>query len=163
MTARQPADPRRPATAAARRALRRLPLLLLLATAGCGERGSRSPGGADASALLEGEAIYRAECASCHGAKREGQPDWRTRHPDGRLPAPPHDASGHTWHHPREQLAAIVKHGMVPPNAPEGYVSDMPAFGARLTDRQIQHVLAWIESQWPAEIRQQREQMLAPR
>ncbi|MCK6424662.1 MAG: c-type cytochrome [Burkholderiaceae bacterium] len=113
--------------------------------------------------MAVGVELGRAECASCHGAKREGQPDWRTRRPDGRLPAPPHDASGHTWHHPREQLAAIVKHGMVPPNAPEGYVSDMPAFGAKLTDRQIQNVLAWIESQWPAEIRQQREQMLAPR
>lgn len=132
---------------------------LLLASAGCSERSS----GPDPFVLMEGERIYQAECARCHGARLEGQPDWRTRRPDGRLPAPPHDASGHTWHHSRELLTAIVKLGMVPPHAPEGYVSDMPAYGGKLTDRQIDNVLTWIENQWPAEIRQQRAQMLAPR
>jgi mono/diheme cytochrome c family protein len=136
-----------------------LPLLVI--GTGCGERSSTPR--VDAFALMEGERIYQAECAGCHGAQLQGQPDWRTRRPDGRLPAPPHDASGHTWHHPLEQLTAIVKHGMVPPNAPEGYVSDMPAYAGRLTDRQIAHVLAWIESQWPEDIRQQRAERFAPR
>ena len=72
----------------------------------------------------------------------------------------PTDVSGHTWHHPREQLAAIVKHGMVPPNAPPGYVSDMPAFAGKLTDAQIDNVLAWIESQWPKDILQRRAERL---
>jgi mono/diheme cytochrome c family protein len=120
--------------------------------AGCSDR----PAGYDPIALMEGEAIYKAECASCHGAKGEGQADWRTRRADGKLPAPPHDASGHTWHHPLEQLVAITKFGMVPPQAPAGYVSDMPAFGGKLTDRQVNNVLAYIESQWPQEIRAQR-------
>lgn len=132
--------------------------LLALATAGCSDRG-----GPDTFGLMEGQRIYAAECASCHGAKLEGQANWQTRRPDGRLPAPPHDASGHTWHHPTEQLFAIVKFGMVPPNAPEGYVSDMPAFAGKLTDRQIANVLAWIESQWPEEVRQRRAEMLRPR
>jgi mono/diheme cytochrome c family protein len=135
-----------------------LAALVVLAGGGCGERS-----GPDPYVLMEGEAIYRAECASCHGAQREGQPDWRTRRPDGRLPAPPHDASGHTWHHPQEQLFAIVKFGMQPPNAPPGYVSDMPGYAGKLTDRQIGNVLAWIESQWPAEIRQRRAEMLQKR
>ena len=132
--------------------------LLALATAGCSDRG-----GPDTFGLMEGQGIYAAECASCHGAKLEGQANWQTRRPDGKLPAPPHDASGHTWHHPTEQLFAIVKFGMVPPNAPEGYVSDMPAFAGKLTDRQIANVLAWIESQWPAEVRQRRAEMLRQR
>lgn len=114
----------------------------------------------DPFAAMEGEAIYKAECAACHGHRLEGQPDWRTRRPDGKLPAPPHDATGHTWHHPMEQLAAITKHGMVPPNAPAGYVSDMPAFGGKLTDRQIQNVLTYIESQWPPDIRALRAERL---
>ena len=56
----------------------------------------------DAQQVASGEVVYRAHCASCHGANLEGQPDWRNRLPSGRLPAPPHDASGHTWHHPDE-------------------------------------------------------------
>jgi mono/diheme cytochrome c family protein len=132
---------------------------LLLAVGLLGACG-RPASGFDALDLLEGEAIYKAECASCHGAQREGQPDWRTRKADGRLPAPPHDASGHTWHHPYEQLFAIVKFGMVPPQAPAGYASDMPAYAGKLTDEQIRRVLTWIESTWPPEIRAQREARL---
>ena len=33
------------------------------------------------------------------------------RLPSGRVPAPPHDASGHTWHHPDGVLFRIVKEG----------------------------------------------------
>jgi mono/diheme cytochrome c family protein len=131
-----------------------------LLAAGCGDRGI--PEGRSWEDVAQGEAIYRAECASCHGAKLEGQPDWRVRKPDGKLPAPPHDASGHTWHHPFEQLFAIVKFGMVPPNAPEAYVSDMPAYGQKLSDAQIIAVLAFIESRWPPEVIAQRKERFAP-
>lgn len=129
---------------------------LAISLTACGS-GIDSP---DPFALMEGEAIYKAECAACHGVKLEGQADWRTRRADGKLPAPPHDATGHTWHHPMEQLVAITKFGMVPPHAPAGYVSDMPAFAARLTDRQVRNVLTYIESQWPPEIRAQRAERL---
>jgi mono/diheme cytochrome c family protein len=130
--------------------------LLLPGLVACGKSSD-----ADPFSILEGEGIYKAECASCHGQRLEGQPDWRIRRADGKLPAPPHDASGHTWHHPKELLVAITKLGMVPPHAPPGYQSDMPAFGGKLTDRQISNVLSYIESTWPAEIRAQRAQMLA--
>jgi mono/diheme cytochrome c family protein len=103
--------------------------------------------------------LYERHCAACHGARLEGQPDWRIRRPDGRLPAPPHDATGHTWHHPDEVLFSITKNGMVPPNAPRGYVSDMPAFGSTLSDDDIRAVLAFIESKWPREVWEARRQM----
>jgi mono/diheme cytochrome c family protein len=64
------------------------------------------------------------------------------------MPAPPHDDSGHTWHHADDILFGIVKIGMNPPYAPPGYHSDMPAFGGTLTDRQIRDVLAYIKSRW---------------
>jgi len=108
---------------------------------------------ADARQVALGEAVYRRRCASCHGAKLEGQPDWRIRKPDGKLPAPPHDESGHTWHHPDGQLFRITKLGLKPPLAPEGYRSDMPSFGTVLTDEEIWAALAFIKSRWPAEIR----------
>lgn len=107
----------------------------------------------DMRQVASGEDVYRQHCASCHGARLEGQADWRIRKPDGRLPAPPHDRTGHTWHHPDEHLFRMTKLGLKPPLAPDGYESDMPAFDESLTDEQIWAVLAFIKSRWPAEIR----------
>jgi mono/diheme cytochrome c family protein len=100
-----------------------------------------------------GQTVYATHCARCHGANLEGEPNWQTRKPSGRLPAPPHDASGHTWHHPDAQLLGMVKNGILP-YAPSGYESDMPAFGTTLSDEEISAVLAYIKSTWPAEIRE---------
>lgn len=109
----------------------------------------------DPQQVSRGQALYGQYCAACHGADLEGQPDWRRRKPDGRLPAPPHDETGHTWHHPDAVLFNITKSGLVPPLAPEGYESDMPAFGEVLTDAQIWDILAFIKSTWPADIQRQ--------
>lgn len=125
----------------------------------CGQSNSKY----DALDLLEGEAIYKTECARCHGVKLEGEPNWREPKPDGKRPAPPHNASGESWRRPREELTAIVARGMVPPHAPADYPSDMPAFGGKLTAEQIRRVLTYIESTWPAEIHTQREALLKPR
>jgi len=106
-----------------------------------------------------GEAIYNQHCASCHGKNLEGQPNWKTRNAQGRLPAPPHDETGHTWHHDDQLLFELTKFGMVPPNIPEGYESDMPAFEKILTDDEIRDVLQFIRSRWPEEIRIRQEAM----
>ncbi len=98
--------------------------------------------------LALGQKLYAQHCASCHGAKLEGQPNWQRRLPNGKMPAPPHDETGHTWHHPDELLFAITRHGMVPPYAPPGYSSDMPGFAGTLTDDEIRSVLAYIKSHW---------------
>lgn len=99
--------------------------------------------------LLEGKRLYDTYCASCHGADLKGQSNWRKRLPNGRLPAPPHDVSGHTWHHPDSQLMYMIKQGFVGGiNAPVGYQSDMPAFGSILTDSQIALILGYIKSHW---------------
>jgi mono/diheme cytochrome c family protein len=98
--------------------------------------------------LQTGARLYAQHCAACHGAKLEGQPNWRKRLPNGRLPAPPHDESGHTWHHTDDVLFGITKRGLVPPYAPPGYSSDMPAFAGKLSDAEIRNVLAYIGSHW---------------
>jgi len=114
----------------------------------------------DQQAVTRGKDIYAAQCAACHGAKLEGQPEWRKRLPNGRLPAPPHDETGHTWHHPDAVLVDIVKHGLVPGRtAPEGYQSDMPAYAKTLSDEDIVAVLAYIKSTWPQEVRAQQKEM----
>ena len=115
------------------------------------------PGGGadpdDPELVKLGRTVYAAECAACHGAKLEGQPDWRERKQDGRLPAPPHDETGHTWHHADELLFLMTKMGMKPPLAPAGYESDMPAFVDVLSDEEIWAVLAFIKSTWPIKAR----------
>lgn len=109
--------------------------------------------------LSLGKALYAKHCAVCHGAQLEGQPNWRARLPSGRMPAPPHDDSGHTWHHPDEVLFGITRNGLVPPHAPAGYESDMPAFAGILSDAEIRAVLAYIASHWSAEILRLRAEM----
>ncbi|WP_227418488.1 c-type cytochrome [Roseitranquillus sediminis] len=112
----------------------------------------------DAKVIAQGRAIYEAQCAACHGAELEGQPDWRSPLPSGRLPAPPHDASGHTWHHPDEVLFRIVKEGTAAVVG-GGYESDMPGFGDVLTDAEIRAVLAYIKSTWPERERSYQERV----
>lgn len=104
---------------------------------------------ADAATLDAGRKLYAVHCAGCHGAALEGEPNWRERKLSGRRPAPPHNDSGHTWHHPDQMLFGITKFGMVPEKyAPSGYQSDMPAFEGTLTDDEIWTVLAYIASRW---------------
>lgn len=134
------------------------PVLVALALsawlAGCGE----APAPPD---LKLGASVYAQHCAACHGAKLEGQPNWQQRLPNGRMPAPPHDESGHTWHHPPQVLFGITKFGLVPPFAPPGYESDMPAFAGKLSDDEIRAVLAYIESHWRSrEVLDARAEML---
>jgi mono/diheme cytochrome c family protein len=105
----------------------------------------------DTADILLGQRIYAEHCASCHGANLEGQPDWQTRRPDGRLPAPPHDATGHTWHHSTAQLIELTRKGVA--GLVPGYESDMPAFEGVLTDAEIAAVIAYIASTWPQELR----------
>ena len=122
--------------------------------AGCGEE----PPPPD---LQLGATVYAQRCAACHGAQLEGQPNWQRRLPNGRLPAPPHDESGHTWHHTDEVLFGITKYGLVPPYAPPGYASDMPAFNGTLSDDEIRSVLAWIATHWKSrDVLEPRAEML---
>jgi mono/diheme cytochrome c family protein len=106
----------------------------------------------DAAQVALGREVYAQHCAACHGAELEGHPEWQQMLPTGRMPPPPHDASGHTWHHPDRILFGITKYGMRPPYGPPGYESDMPGFGEVLSDEEILAVLAYIKSTWPPEV-----------
>lgn len=101
----------------------------------------------DAHVLARGRTLYQTHCASCHGVDLRGQPNWQTPLPNGRLPAPPHDATGHTWHHPDSILLRIAKDGPAAVVG-DGYESDMPGFGSVLTDAEISDILAFIKSSW---------------
>lgn len=108
---------------------------------------------ADEELVVRGQTIYVNSCAACHGDALQGQANWRKRQLNGRLPAPPHDKTGHTWHHPDEMLFDMVKNGLVPGRtAPRGYQSDMPAYSDVLNDEDIVAVIAYIKSHWPAKV-----------
>ncbi|MEN8195535.1 MAG: cytochrome c [Pseudomonadota bacterium] len=110
----------------------------------------------DADLVIEGRKVYEANCADCHGFRLEGQPNWQRRGPDGVLPAPPHDETGHTWHHPDAGLFATTKLGGQA-FMPQGVKSGMPAYRDILSDREIEAALAYIKSRWPGKIRRQHE------
>jgi mono/diheme cytochrome c family protein len=101
----------------------------------------------DAEMIELGAGLYEETCASCHGTDLEGQPDWRRRLDNGRMPAPPHDETGHTWHHADQQLFDITKNGLA--SVVPGYESDMPVFDGILSDGEITSILGYIKSTWP--------------
>ncbi|SMD01292.1 c-type cytochrome [Primorskyibacter flagellatus] len=111
---------------------------------------------ASAEIIAQGRQVYADQCAACHGADLEGQPDWRSLLPSGRLPAPPHDESGHTWHHADDVLFRIIKEGTATIVGGD-YESDMPGFADVLSDAEIRAVLAYIKSTWPERERNYQE------
>lgn len=113
----------------------------------------------DARMVAKGSSVYIQHCASCHGQNLEGQPDWQTRDKQGLLPAPPHDQSGHTWHHPDRLLFNITKLGLAKAANLKDYPTRMPDFGGVLTDDDIIAVLSYIKSTWPEEIQKRHDDL----
>lgn len=100
-----------------------------------------------------GQVLYIQYCAACHGANLQGQSNWQTARADGSYPAPPHDASGHTWHHTDAYLIAITLQGGA---AVTGTTTNaMPAFANQLTPADAKAIIDYIKSTWPADVRAQ--------
>jgi len=103
----------------------------------------------EAARIDRGSALYAQHCSECHGDDLEGALDWKRPLTDGSYPPPPHDDSGHTWHHPDELLQEIIAQGGDP-----AYNSKMPAFDETLSPDEIASVLDFIKSRWGTEARQ---------
>lgn len=114
----------------------------------------------DADVVAQGAGLYAENCASCHGAKLRGQANWKSPDADGYLPAPPHDETGHTWHHPTVQLFEITKFG-TEKLVGGTYKSRMAGYSGVLSDDEIIAVLAYIKSTWPAQVIDQHNQINA--
>ena len=107
----------------------------------------------DRQLVRRGEVQYQLHCASCHGADLEGQPNWRERDESGLLPAPPHDVTGHTWHHSDALLFDVTKYGSTAVVGSD-YKSNMPGFEDKMSDGEIWAVIAYIKSTWPPDIQE---------
>ena len=101
-----------------------------------------------------GAALYVEHCAECHGAALEGAENWQDSTGDGTYLPPPHDDSGHTWHHSDKVLFEYVKLGGAElfKDYPD-IISAMPGFGDQLSDEEIWAILAFIKDSWSEESR----------
>ncbi|MEJ2346011.1 MAG: cytochrome c [Gammaproteobacteria bacterium] len=97
----------------------------------------------DSFEIRHGARLFEANCATCHGSQGQGDPNWRQRGPDGKFPPPPLNGTGHAWHHPLKMLKYVIKNG-----SPGGQ-GNMPAWKDKLSDREIDAIIAWFQSQWP--------------
>ncbi len=114
----------------------------------------------DAEMVALGQAVYADHCAACHGNNLEGEPNWRQRDADGTLPAPPHDETGHTWHHADALLFDVTKRGIAA-IAGGDYKTNMPVYDGVLSDAEIVAVLSFIKSTWSPQV-QARQSALNP-
>ena len=102
-----------------------------------------------------GRALYVQHCAACHGANLEGQPDWRSPDANGLYPAPPHDETGHTWHHDDAMLTDYITRGgqAVLEDMGVDFTSGMPGFAEVLEEDGIESILNYIKSTRPEPVR----------
>lgn len=131
-------------------------LLLLLAaacTSGDKDAGSKQviePASAGSETYLLGQSVYNTQCSSCHGINGEGQFPDAPLEPDltGRYGAPPHDATGHTWHHDDDLLIRIIREGGM--GDPVNFYP-MPALASVLSEAEIEAVIAYIKTMWTSD------------
>ena len=105
-----------------------------------------------------GELVYKENCAGCHGLTLKGQKNWKERDADGYMPAPPHDETGHTWHHSDQYLFYITKYG-IEKFLELDYPNNMPIYEQVLTDTEILASLSYIKSKWPEHIQRMHDEM----
>src|SRR5216684_6897950 len=77
-------------------------------------------------------------------------PNWQERDANGELPAPPHNAEGHTWRHSDADLYKMVSNGWRDPFNKSMRLT-MPAFGGVLSPDQIRAVITYLKTLWTPE------------
>jgi mono/diheme cytochrome c family protein len=102
----------------------------------------------DFAQMTRGRKLFLQNCAVCHGQNAGGASNWRQRDPDGKFPPPPLNGTGHAWHHPMKALRMTIRDGT------QKIGGKMPAWGDKLSDQDIDDIIAWFQGEWPPEIYQ---------
>jgi len=101
--------------------------------------------------VARGAALYKAQCARCHGEEGAGQNParpWGSLDPvkEGFI-APALDGRGHCSDHPRNELLAIIAGGSKTPGSP------MAGFQDKLSASEQAAIVAYLETLWDRAIR----------
>ena len=96
----------------------------------------------------KGSTLFQQNCSSCHGVNAEGTLDWKKTDSNGKYPPPPLDGTAHAWHHSIEVLKQTIQDGGVK----LGGV--MPSFRDKLSDADMDLVIAYFQSKWPDDVYQ---------
>ncbi|WP_277252752.1 c-type cytochrome [Neptunomonas phycophila] len=89
--------------------------------------------------VTTGEQTFKDNCATCHGAKAQGQFNWQKPDAQGNYPPPPLNGKAHAWHHPYPLLMKIISEGG----------KTMPAWQGKLTEEEMTATIAYFQSYWP--------------
>jgi mono/diheme cytochrome c family protein len=94
--------------------------------------------------VMRGARLYQEHCALCHGPEAQGHPDWENPQVAA---APPLNGSGNEWKRKKTDLIAVIKDGAKRNNEPV-----MPAWGGRLSNDEVEDIVAWFQALWPMDV-----------
>lgn len=96
------------------------------------------------AALNHGARLFQEHCALCHGPEAQGHPDWQT---PGVVAAPPLNGTGNDWKRSRAELVAVITNG-----AKRNGALVMPGWKGRLSEAEINDLVAWFQALWPPDV-----------
>ena len=104
----------------------------------------------DSKLMIErGKIANEKNSVSCHMINLAGAQNWKGLDEDGHRKAPPLNGTGHTWHHDDKTLHAIIKYGLA--KLVKNYEGKMIGFEDKLSDKEIDSILAYLKSFWPTD------------
>ena len=103
----------------------------------------------DPESVTRGAQMFEQHCVVCHGPRAQGHPDWQTPSDGSFAAAPPLNGTGNDWKRSRAMLAATIQNGV---RRKSDNADIMPAWKGRLSENDVEDVLNWLQSLWPAEV-----------
>ena len=102
----------------------------------------------DPALLARGAQLFGEHCALCHGPRGQGHPDWQTPGDGSFAAAPPLDGTGNDWKRSRAQLVHTIMQGAQGKDGAE----IMPAWKGRLSERDVDALVTWLQSLWVPDV-----------